>query len=454
MSRPRVGLEPLGRRMLLAFVAVAAVSVLVMTAAALVAVGRGLQVVELADRQRAAASAADAVAEAYVQSDGWEGIELRRTGDVAQAAGARVFVLGADGRVVGGDGGAAPPGRGPARGAQAAAVTAPVVVGEEQVGEVRLVFPSRPGSTGRGIAWTWVAIAAVVALAVAAVASWLVTRMLTRPIRTITAAARRFSAGDRQARAELSGSGEIGELAETFDAMADTVSRSERERQTMTADVAHELRTPLAALQAGLEELRDGLVDPAPDRLARLHDQSLRLGRVVNDLAELSAAESAEVTATQDLDLARLARDEIAGHEPQMRASGLVVVDQIDASVTVRGDPDRLHQALGNVLANATRYCRSGDRVQVVVRADGPQAVLEVADTGPGIPPDELTHVFDRLWRGRAARDVAGSGIGLAVTRQVVSAHGGTVDATSRPGAGTTITIRLPRVANPSDRSA
>lgn len=452
MNRPRVGLEPLGRRMLLAFVAVAAVSVLVMTAAAFVAVGRGLQGVELADRQRAAAGAAEAVGDSYAQSVGWEGIELSRAGAVAQAVGARLFVLDVEGRAVGGGGGAATPGRGPARGAQGgAAVSAPIVVDGEQVGEVRLVFPSRPGTTGRDIAWTWVAIAAVVALVIAAVASWIVTRMLTRPVRTITAAARRFSAGDRQARAELSGPGEIGELAETFDAMAESVWRSERERQTMTADVAHELRTPLAALQAGLEELRDGLVDPVPDRLARLHDQSLRLGRVVNDLAELSAVESAQVTVTQDLDLAKLARDEIAGHAPQMRAAGLVIAAQVEELVTVRGDPDRLHQALGNVLSNATRYCRAGDRVEVAVRIDGRQAVLEVIDTGPGIPPDELAHVFDRLWRGRAAREVAGSGIGLAVTRQVITAHGGTVEAASAPPGGTTITIRLPRVEDSRD---
>lgn len=451
MNRPGVGLEPLGRRMLLAFAAVAAMSVLVMTAAALVAVGQGLQVVEQADRRQAAAGAAQAVGDAYEQSAGWAGIELSRAGAVAEAVGARLFVLDADGRAVGGGMGAMSPGKGPGGGAQASgAVSAPIVVDGERAGSVRLVFASRPGTTGRDIAWTWVASAAVVALLLAAAASWIVTRMLTRPIRTITSAARRFAGGDRRARAELSGPGEIGELAETFDAMADAVSRSERDRQTMTADVAHELRTPLAALQAGLEELRDGLVDPAPDRLARLHDQSLRLGRVVSDLAELAAVESAEVPVARDVDLAGLARAEIAGQEPQMRAAGLVVAAHLAESVTVRGDPDRLHQALGNVLANATRYCRAGDRVDVVVRVEGRQAVLEVADTGPGIAPEDLSRVFDRLWRGRAAQQVTGSGIGLAVTRQVVTAHGGTVEAASGPGGGTTITIRLPRAADSS----
>ncbi|TDW31358.1 sensor histidine kinase [Cryobacterium psychrophilum] len=110
----------------------------------------------------------------------------------------------------------------------------------------------------------------------------------------------------------------------------------------------------------------------------------------------------------------------------------------------VRADADRLHQAVGNLLANAARYCQPGDSVTLTVSVDDDQAVLRVADNGPGIPPDELPHIFDRLWRGRAAEQVAGSGIGLALVRETVSSHGGTIEATSVPGEGTTITIRLP----------
>jgi two-component system sensor histidine kinase BaeS len=227
--------------------------------------------------------------------------------------------------------------------------------------------------------------------------------------------------------------------------MADTVARSERDRRNLTADVAHELRTPLAALQAGLEELRDGLVEPSPEGLAGLHDQSLRLGRVVSDLAELSAVEASGVPVQRaEVDLTQLARDELAVRDSQLRASGLVVGSRLDGSVIVLADSDRLHQAVGNLLANAARYCRSGDEVEVVVRTEGGQGLLEVVDSGPGIAADELPHVFDRLWRGRAAKEVAGSGIGLAVAREIVKAHGGTIEAASPRGAGTTITIRLP----------
>jgi two-component system sensor histidine kinase BaeS len=442
----------LGRRLLFAFVLVAVSSVLVLTVAALIGVGRGFQVVTQADNARTASRAATTAGEAYQKASGWQGSDLSRTSAVAEAAGARLFVLDASGAPIGapsgsrmgqGQGQGMGMGAGPVGGE--GVVDSPVVVDGTRVGTVRLVFPTAAGTKARDVAWSWIAVAAVVALLIAVLASWVVTRLVTRPIKAMTSATRAFAAGDRQARAGVHGPGELGELGRAFDAMADTVARSERDRRNLTADVAHELRTPLAALQAGLEELRDGLVEPSPEGLAGLHDQSLRLGRVVSDLAELSAVEASDVPVQRaEVDLTQLARDELAVRDSQLRASGLVVGSRLDGSVMVLADSDRLHQAVGNLLANAARYCRTGDEVEVVVRAQGGQAVLEVVDSGPGIATDELPHVFDRLWRGRAAKQVAGSGIGLAVAREIVTAHGGTIEAASPQGSGTTITIRLP----------
>jgi two-component system sensor histidine kinase BaeS len=264
----------------------------------------------------------------------------------------------------------------------------------------------------------------------------------------LAGAARRFAAGERAARAGVTGPGELGELARAFDAMAEEVVRAERVRRSLAADVAHELRTPLAALQAGLEELRDGLRPPDPGRLRALHDQTLRLGRVVQDLADLSAAESAAFSLRPTgVDLAEVAGAALAAQRPALAAAGLLVDADLTAPLPVRADADRLHQAVTNLLANAARYCRPGDRVSVRGQAAGRVAVLAVADTGPGIPPDELPHVFDRLWRGRGASGVVGSGIGLAVVRELVTAHGGTVTAESPAGGGTTVTVRLPLAA-------
>jgi two-component system sensor histidine kinase BaeS len=318
------------------------------------------------------------------------------------------------------------------------------------VGSVRLSFATT-ATGGRAVAWSWVVGAAMVALAAALLVSGYVARRLTRPLLALTGAARRFAAGERGARAGTGGPGELGELAAAFDSMADEVVHSEQVRRSLAADVAHELRTPLAALQAGLEELRDGLRTPDPERLAALHDQALRLGRTVADLAELSAAESAALCLhPRDTDLIAVARTALAAYRPRLDAAGLHVDAELVDPMPVRADPDRLHQCLTNLLANAARYCRPGDRVTVRAYPSGGYAVLEVADTGPGIPADELPHVFDRLWRGRRAGTVAGSGIGLAVVRELVAAHGGTVAAASPAGSGTTITIRFPALAGPA----
>ncbi len=456
------GLGPVGRRLMLAFVLVTAFSLVVVTAAAVVGVGRGLTASQDATRQAAATSSAAAAATAYAAAGGWSGADLSQASAVAEASGARLFVTSAGGQAVGAGHGAAgqgqagqgQAGQGQAGQGQSGAgpaggngvVSAPVTVGAEQVGTVRLVYPRASLTRARDVAWTWIGIAAATALLLAVVAGWGVTRWVTGPILRTTRAARAFAAGDRSARTAPTGPGELAELGQAVNSMADAVVRSEREQRTLTADVAHELRTPLAALQAGLEELRDGFVEADPARLAALHDQALRLGRVVGDLAELSAAEAEAGGASMrrtPVDLAALAADEVAARTPQLRTAGLDVDLHATGPVAVLADPDRLHQVLGNLLANAARYCRAGDRVDVHVRTDAGRAVLEVVDTGPGIPPDELPHVFERLWRGRGAAHVAGSGIGLAVAREIVTAHGGTIEVASA-GRGTRVTVHLP----------
>jgi len=466
MKTVRVGMGPLGRRLLLVFVLVAVSSVAVLTVAALIGVGQGVEAVQQSERTQRTEAAAAAAGAAYQAAGGWDGADLSGSNAVAQAAGARLFVFDAAGGVVRvgsgmgqGAGGPGPGAPGSAQGSSQAsatgAVTASVVVDGATVGTVRLMFGTSSGTRARDVAWSWIAVAAAVALVVAVIASWWVTRWLTRPIDAMTTAARQFAAGDREARTGESGPGELGELAHAFNGMADTVARSERDRRNLTADVAHELRTPLAVLQAGLEELRDGLVEPTSEGLAGLHDQSLRLGRIVQDLAELSAAEAPGATAARDdVDVAQVVADALASHDPQLRAAGLVIHREVAGPALVRADSDRLHQAVGNLLANAARYCRPADEVRVAVRSDDAGVALVVADTGPGLAADELPYVFDRLWRGRGAEHVAGSGIGLAVVREIVVAHGGTIDAQSSAGGGLTVTIRLPSAVSSSSPSS
>ncbi|WP_127508047.1 sensor histidine kinase [Actinoplanes solisilvae] len=442
MGEQSVFRSPLGRRLLAAFLLVALSSVLMLTVAALVATDRGLTGALRADQEKIAGRAGTAIATAYAAAGGWPGIDLDHASDIAEAAGARLVVFDMTGAMVW-------PGHGMGGRAMQSTVSAhtvqsPVEVDGARVGTARVSFPAN-SSAARQIAWSWVAGAAGVALLAALLVSGFVTRRLTRPLVRAATAARRFAAGERDARSGVDAPGEVGEVIRAFDAMADEVVRTDVVRRRLAADVAHELRTPLAALQAGLEELRDGLSTPDAERLGVLHDQALRLGRVVADLADLSAAESAALSLRPiDTDLTRIARAALDAERPHLDAAGLRVGANLQVALPVHADPDRLHQSVTNLLTNAARYCRPGDRVTITGRVDGAEAMLAVADTGPGIAAEDLPHVFDRLWRAERNRDVAGSGIGLAIVRELISAHGGTVTAASGVDAGTVITVRLP----------
>ncbi|MFJ9633955.1 ATP-binding protein [Streptomyces sp. NPDC101175] len=443
--------------MFAAFSVVALASVALLTAAALVGADRGISSAHQADRQYTAYRVATAAADAYRAAGGWPAADLSAARSLAAGAGAVLTVRNADDEMMSGGSGSGTEddhgmsgsggghhGQGSGSGPRA---SAPVVVDGRTVGSVHLVFSAGSGSAGLSVAWGWVAGAAVGAVALALAVSWFVTRRLSAPVVRVAATARALAAGDRSARTHIDAPGELGELAHAFDAMADNVSHAEQARHRLAADVAHELRTPLASLQAGLEELRDGYADASTERLASLHDQALRLGRIIGDLGELADAESARLSLhLTQVDLTALTVAAVAEREAELRTAGLTVgTIPGPTPLLVRADADRLHQALGNLLSNTARHCRPGDTVTVTVSATPVEALVEVADTGPGIPTAELPHVFDRLWRGTRARAGGGSGIGLAVVRELVTAHGGTVTADSGPGGGTLMTLRLPR---------
>ena len=393
---------PLGRRLLAAFTVVALSSVFILTVAALIGTDRGLATAERAGREEAAARTAGAAASGYSAADNWTAADLTAARALAEAAGAQLVIRDATGAMVWP--GRAPAGSGPGRGVQSATgtvVTAPITVAGRGVGTVELRFGPAPASGGRTVAWEWIAAAGIAALLLALTVSWYVARRLSAPLVAVTRAARTFAGGDRTVRVGMRAPGELGELASAVDAMADQVVQAEQVRRQLSADVAHELRTPLASMQAGLEELRDGLAAPDPGRLAGLHDQSLRLGRVVEDLAQLSAAESAALSLHRtDVDLADLVATALDGQESRLRSADLLLDRDIRRPVPVHADPDRLHQAVSNLLTNAARYCRPGDHVQVSVDTVDRHARIRVADTGPGIEPADLPHVFERFWRG------------------------------------------------------
>ncbi len=312
------------------------------------------------------------------------------------------------------------------------------------------VVPHLVARTGHreAVDTSWLVLAAVVAALTAVAASLLATRRLAAPVQEVLALTRVFAAGDHSVRLPDPGRPELAELVDALNAAAREVERSEQARRRHTADIAHELRTPLTILQAGLEELRDGLVPPQHGTLVALHDQATRLGRVVSDLAELSAVESEELQLTlAHVDLGVVVANAVQARARAMTDAGLTWRVDLEPRVVVHADVDRLHQVVGNLLANSTAYCRSRDAVVVRVHTDGPHGVLEVVDTGPGLTDDERQRAFDRSWRGLQATATPGSGLGLPIVRALVLAQGGRVELSSVVGIGTTVRVSL-RIAD------
>ena len=431
----------LGLRLALAFLAVALAAVAL--SAVLTAVFSAADVSSLASRQRNELASAFAVAagSAWEQHQGWAGADLGPVTDLAAQTGVQLQVRDTGGRTVTATSGFAA--------AAGPTTSAPVLVHGHREGSV-LVSLTASGLGGadailrtallRAIAGT-AGLAALLAL----VTGLGVSRRITRPVTRLISVTRAMASGDRSARAgEIKAPGELRELAAAFDHMADTLDYQDKIRRDMVASVAHELRTPVAVLQAGHEALLDGVIEPSPDELGSLRDEVLRLARMVDDLQTMAAADAAVLQLTHErrdlADIAGSAADSLA----RRFETAEVTLDRQLAPALVVADQRWMHQVVTNLLGNALKFTPAGGTVTISTRQDGPNAVLEVADTGVGIPADELPRIFDRFWRGQAAAQTSGSGIGLAIAAELARAHGGTLTAASQPGEGTRLTLTLP----------
>ena len=279
----------------------------------------------------------------------------------------------------------------------------------------------------------------------------ILARRATAPASDLTRTARALAAGDRSRRVDEEGPDEFGEMARAFNVMADTIEEEDRLRRAFAADVAHELRTPLAILRTQLEGLQDGVVDPGSAAVASLLEETLRLSRLVADLEMLASADAAGFSLQrQRVDLRTVLMETAQEFAGPYDAQGVALRTDL-ADVRVDADGTRVRQVVMNLLSNALKFTPPGGEVRLVSRAEADAAVIRVTDTGPGIPADEIGHVFDRFFRGRGAR-AAGSGIGLTVARELVRAHGGEMTVASTPGHGATFTVVLP--IHPSERLA
>jgi signal transduction histidine kinase len=454
----------LGSRLALAFVLVAVAAVGLLAALTVAATSSQVSGLAASQQQDTLRSVATALSRAYQRAGGWEHADLQPAYTVAASAGAVLQVRDSGGQVVtphGFDPGelmaglgngmmGGGQGRGNGAGMMAQAARAPVTVAGAQVGTALVRFTGSGTAAAdqrlRSALERTVALGAGLAALLALAVAWFIASRLSRPLVRLTQAVAAIEAGDRSARTrQAAAPGEIGELAVAFDRMADALDREDALRRQLLADVAHELRTPITILQASCEQLADGALQPTPERMLSLRDESLRLGRLVRDLETLAAAEAAGLALVRE----PVALAEVAGSVadllgPAFAAAGARLVTRL-TPVQVTGDAGRLSQVITNLLANALKFGPPHGQVTLTAGPADGLARLEVADEGPGIPAGELPHVFDRFWRGSAGRRAGGSGIGLAVVSELVRAHGGQVHVTSTPGQGARFTVLLPR---------
>jgi two-component system, OmpR family, sensor histidine kinase BaeS len=289
--------------------------------------------------------------------------------------------------------------------------------------------------------------ATVLAIVLASCIGFLFARALVRPINRMASTARAIKEGDLTARTGIQGEDEIARLGMTFDQMADSIERDRKLERRLTTDVAHELRTPLMAIQATVEAMVDGVFEPTEERLETVNSEVQRLSRLVDAILKLSRLENRSTPMKQEpLDVGDLIGSIISTHEAFVSESGLKLVYEVERGVRVRGDADMIRQATANLISNAVRYTPEGGTITVSVSRNEGMCAIAVRDTGIGLSPDEAKMVFSRFWRADAGRtrERGGLGIGLSVVKEIVDRHNGRVLVEGEKGKGACFTILLP----------
>ncbi len=334
----------------------------------------------------------------------------------------------------------------------------------DEGGSLIVLYPSPTrGALGRisatlgflqSVWWQFMLAGAIAAVIALVMARWL-ARGMTQPLRDMADAARRMEVGDYSTRIYTTTRDEVGQLAAAFNRMSLELGNLETSRRDLVANVSHELKTPITAIRAHLENLLDGVEEPNPEVLQVMLAQSERLGRLVEQLLDLSKLESGEVPLRrEEVSLGPLVTQVMSEIEVASADRDVVVHSDVpDDLPSIEADPERVHQVIFNLVDNAVRFTPEGGEVRIEAHRHNGAVEVSVADTGVGIPADALPRLFERFYRvdPARAREDGGTGIGLAIARSVVEAHGGTIRAESEIGHGSTFTFDLP-LALPVDR--
>jgi signal transduction histidine kinase len=315
----------------------------------------------------------------------------------------------------------------------------PISSAEVDISSVQIVF----GAIGRFFVW-----GGLVAVVIALIITFFLSRRILAPVKSLTLATKRLGQGDFSQRVQSKDRSEVGELAQTFNSMADDLEQAERLKRNMVADVAHELRTPLSNIRGYLEAVRDGVIKPDVDTVRSLDEEATLLSRLVDDLQELSLAEAGELKLVyQPSDISELITQTVALVQAQAVTRGVSLsIDVTDKLPPANFDSYRISQVVRNLLENAVVHTAKGDAITVAVRRKDNYLQVSVTDTGEGISAKDLPNIFERFYRvdKSRARATGGSGLGLTIAKRLVEAHGGEIEVRSEPGKGSCFIFTLP----------
>ncbi len=308
---------------------------------------------------------------------------------------------------------------------------------------------SRPVRSGflDGISQTFLISGAIAGLS-AIVVTLLLSRMILRPVNALKSAVQRIQGGDLTQRVTIPAQGEIGELADAFNRMAQTLQRNEQLRQNMVSDIAHELRTPITNIRGYLEALDDGVMQADKQTIHLIHEEAVLLTRLTQDLQELALADAGTLQIDkQAMSMEQVIQQTIQQHQPRAKDKQIRFVTHIQKNMPdIHADPNRIAQVLHNLLSNAVYYTPEKGTITLSASVEDELMTVQVADTGKGIAPEHLENIFERFYRSDPSRNrsTGGAGLGLAIVKQLIEAHDGKVSVESEKDKGTTFTFALP----------
>lgn len=286
-----------------------------------------------------------------------------------------------------------------------------------------------------------------IAVLLAIFLSLLLVRRLTRPIIEIKDSTHNISKGNyERVKSIKTDTKELNELATSIEELARQLSEQEQLRKRLSNDISHELRSPLAVLRSQIEALMDGVLEPSPERLAKLNDEIVRMTKLINDLNELVIVESEHLRLnTSKVNLENELSTIIEGFIPLMDSKDIKLMGQLEKDIFINGDRDRLKQIFVNLLTNAYKYTNRGGSIKVTLTKNTDEAIIRFIDSGIGIRKEDLTYVFQRFYRGDESRSrkTGGAGIGLSIVKELVKAHEGIITVDSELGKGSTFTIKF-----------